>query len=386
MNMLKRLAGLCVALVAGLAWSGGVFAQANSIETFDVTQQAGNVVVRITTKEPLKSAPPSFTVANPARIVFDFAGTSNALGRNSQDVSQGELRSMNLVQGSDRTRLVLNLRRSVSHEVALDGKSIVVTLSSAAAAPTGAAPGQVSNFAEGRAQHRLGHDCVHQGRHRDDREYQSRYGRYEVRRERLGEADHTTVSLTGGLVAIGGGLYASRAVQSSFALVRVPQVEGVRAYVNRQEAGRTNRNGDLLVPDLLPYYGNLLNIADEDVPLGYDIGRVQQTIAPPHRGGALVLFPVSRLQRVAGRVQLVAEGRVTIPAYGTIAVTSGDRRIDSPVGASGEFYLENLSEGRYPATVTSQGHSCTFELQVPPSDTPVNRVGTVACVASEEQR
>ena len=151
MNMLKRLAKMCVALVAGLAWTGAVFAQANSIESFDVAQQGGNVVVRITTKEPLKSAPPSFTVANPARIVFDFAGTSNALGRNSQEVSQGELRSMNLVQGSDRTRLVLNLRRSVAHEVAIDGKSIVVTLTSAATAPTGAAPGQVSNFAEGKA-------------------------------------------------------------------------------------------------------------------------------------------------------------------------------------------------------------------------------------------
>ena len=108
-------------------------------------------MVRITTKEPLKSVPPSFTVANPARIVFDFPGTTNALGRNAQDVGQGELRSMNLVQGSDRTRLVLNLRRSVAHEVALDGKNIVVTLSPAATAPTGAAAGQVSNFAEGKA-------------------------------------------------------------------------------------------------------------------------------------------------------------------------------------------------------------------------------------------
>jgi len=149
--MINELRKLCVVLVAGLAWTGAAFAQANSIESFDVGQQGGNVVVRITTKEPLKSAPPSFTVANPARIVFDFAGTSNALGRNAQEVGQGELRSMNLVQGSDRTRLVLNLRRTVAHEVALDGKNIVVTLTSAVAAPTGAAAGQASNFAEGKA-------------------------------------------------------------------------------------------------------------------------------------------------------------------------------------------------------------------------------------------
>ena len=151
MNMLKRLGILCVMLAAGFAWKGAAIAQANSIESFDVAQQGGSIVVRITTREPLKSAPPSFTVANPARIVFDFAGTGNALGRNAQEVGQGELRSMNVVQGSDRTRLVLNLRRTVAHEVAIDGKNMVVTLSSAATAPSGAAAGQVSNFAEGKA-------------------------------------------------------------------------------------------------------------------------------------------------------------------------------------------------------------------------------------------
>jgi type IV pilus assembly protein PilQ len=151
MNMFNGLRKLCVVVAAGLAWTGAAFAQTNSIEAFDVGQQGGNVVVRITTKEPLKSVPPSFTVASPARIVFDFPDTTNALGKNSQDVSQGELRSMNLVQGSDRTRMVLNLRRSVAHEVVLDGKNIVVTLSAAAGAPAGTAANQVSNFAEGKA-------------------------------------------------------------------------------------------------------------------------------------------------------------------------------------------------------------------------------------------
>jgi len=150
MKNLKTLRNLCGILAAWLAGTGVALAQANSIDAFDVAQQGGNVVVRITTKEPLKSAPPSFTVANPARIVFDFANTTNGLGRNAQEVGQGELRSINVVQGSDRTRLVLNLRRSVSHEVAVDGKNIVVTLSAAAAPPAGAAA-QPSNFAEGKA-------------------------------------------------------------------------------------------------------------------------------------------------------------------------------------------------------------------------------------------
>jgi type IV pilus assembly protein PilQ len=134
------------ALLLWLAACGAAFAQANSIEAFDVSQQAGKVVVRITTKEPLKAPPPSFTVANPARIAFDFGGTGNALGRSSQDISQGELRSMNVVQAAEKTRVVLNLRRPVAHEVALDGRSVVVTLQ-AAAAPAG---DKVAHFAEGR--------------------------------------------------------------------------------------------------------------------------------------------------------------------------------------------------------------------------------------------
>jgi type IV pilus assembly protein PilQ len=138
---------LCT-LVYWLAGTGMALAQANSIEAIDVSQQGGKVVLRITTKEPLDTPPPSFTVANPARIAFDFAETLNALGRSSQDISQGELRSMNLVQAPDKTRVVLNLRRPVAHEVALDGRSVVVTIAAAAAA----AGDKVAHFAEGRGE------------------------------------------------------------------------------------------------------------------------------------------------------------------------------------------------------------------------------------------
>jgi len=145
------------ALALWLAGSGLAFAQAqangaptNSIEALDVTQQGGKIVVRVTTREPLRSVPPNFTIASPARIAFDFPSTVNALGRSSQDVGQGELRSMSIVQGADRARLVLNLRRPVSHEASVDGRSVVITLTEAIG--TAQAPGgQVAHFAQGRA-------------------------------------------------------------------------------------------------------------------------------------------------------------------------------------------------------------------------------------------
>ena len=83
MNMRTALFTLALWL-AGL---GVAAAQANnSIDAFDVSEQGGNVIVRITTKSPLASVPPNFSVANPARIAFDFPGTVNALGRSNQDI------------------------------------------------------------------------------------------------------------------------------------------------------------------------------------------------------------------------------------------------------------------------------------------------------------
>jgi len=108
-------------------------ATANSIDSMLVTQQSGNTVVKISFKQPLTAPPSSFSVANPARVVFDFAGTSNALGRSAQQVNEGELRSINVVQVGDRTRLVLNVKKMGNYQGTIDGNAFLVTL-----APTGA--------------------------------------------------------------------------------------------------------------------------------------------------------------------------------------------------------------------------------------------------------
>ena len=138
------------ALFVAALWFAGpgtAYSQTNSIEAFNVTQQGGKVTVRIQTKTPLTSLPPNFTVASPARIAFDFPATTNNLGRASQDIGEGELRSMNLVQGVGKTRLVLNLRRSVAHDAVIDGNNLIITLTSF---PATAGSG-VAHFAESRA-------------------------------------------------------------------------------------------------------------------------------------------------------------------------------------------------------------------------------------------
>nr|MBL8412312.1 type IV pilus secretin PilQ [Dechloromonas sp.] len=100
----------------------------NAIEAINVAQQGSDIAVKIDMKEPLSAPPAGFSVANPAKIALDFPMTANALGKNSQVLNEGDLRSMNIVQAGDRTRLVLNLVRNMNFGTRLDGKSLYVTL------------------------------------------------------------------------------------------------------------------------------------------------------------------------------------------------------------------------------------------------------------------
>ena len=148
MSSLKRMLVKAAWLLAAVALAPSALAQ-NVIENFNVAQQGAQTILRITLKEQLANAPASFAVASPARIALDFSNTSNGLGRNAQDVNQGELRSLNVVQAGERTRMVLNLRNQVTYDSRIDGKTLVVTLTPLAASAQPATP-TASRFAEGR--------------------------------------------------------------------------------------------------------------------------------------------------------------------------------------------------------------------------------------------
>lgn len=125
-NYAMATALACLAVVSSVS---AETLPSNAIESVNVAQQGNEVALRIDLKEALASPPPGFSVANPAKIALDFQSTANGLGKNSQVFNQGDLRSMNVVQVGDRTRVVLNLVRNMNYKTRLDGKALYVTLS-----------------------------------------------------------------------------------------------------------------------------------------------------------------------------------------------------------------------------------------------------------------
>ena len=208
------------------------------------------------------------------------------------------------------------------------------------------------------------------------------YGRYDLEYQRRSGRKVASADASGGLVLIGGQAFLTRAVQDGFALLRLG-VPDVRCYLEHQEVGRTDSSGDLLVPNLLPYYGNQLSIADADVPIDYRIETTERLIAPTLRGGALASFLVQRLRTLSGSVRVVTERGEEIPSYGELTVTGPSGPSISPVGRDGAFYFEDLPAGSFPALLEWTGGRCGLVLQITAADH--TDVGLLRCHPEEEK-
>ncbi len=104
-----------------------------AIEAITGSMQDGVEYVRIDLSKALEVVPAGFTIQSPARIALDFPGVTNAMGRSTVDVNEGNLKSVSIVQVGDRTRVVLNLKQATTYKAELQGKSLLVMLDTSGA-------------------------------------------------------------------------------------------------------------------------------------------------------------------------------------------------------------------------------------------------------------
>ena len=151
---MKRIANYVfgIAALVMLPWvaANAQDGRPNSIDSIKVAQQGGVINLKLTFREPLTSPPSGFSVASPARIALDFAKTTNGLGKSNQSFNEGDLRSANIVQSDDRTRIVLNLNRAMTYETMIDGNSLLLALtpSGGKAWQEGGVDKQVEHFSQ----------------------------------------------------------------------------------------------------------------------------------------------------------------------------------------------------------------------------------------------
>lgn len=122
----------------------------NKIEQVDFSSlPGGRVAIKIKTTQALPNVPAGFTLTNPPRIALDFPGVASGLAKNNLAADQGALKSISLAQAKDRTRMVLNLSKSVGYSSTVSGNETTILLQTNEI--TADTPVNVTRFAEVKA-------------------------------------------------------------------------------------------------------------------------------------------------------------------------------------------------------------------------------------------
>ncbi len=212
-------------------------------------------------------------------------------------------------------------------------------------------------------------------------EGQTQLGQAEAYVSSVDSEVHSQLSLAGAIVLVPkAGLFLTRPIQDGYAVIQVPGADNVRGYLNNNEIGRTNSAGNLLVPNLISYYGNRLSINDADLPLDYRIDTSEYVAAPPYRGGAVVRFDARRTFFVRGFVSVRRGRQETVPSYGEVTLRSGVDQLSSPIARDGEFEFEGLPPGLHQAHIEYAGGACEMSLWVPKPASAVLELGALVCV------
>lgn len=118
------LKSLVVLALATLAWSHAIAQIA--IQSISASSQQGSDILKVDLSGPFSGGVNAYAIQSPARLVVDLPGLRSSLGRTNLELGQGAIRSVNVVEVSDRTRLVLNLNKAGTHSFKAAGNSLFV--------------------------------------------------------------------------------------------------------------------------------------------------------------------------------------------------------------------------------------------------------------------
>lgn len=170
--------------------------------------------------------------------------------------------------------------------------------------------------------------------------------------------------------------FASRVVgQGSFVVVEVAGLEGVPVMRSHQLVAKTDSRGMALVPGLLPWQQNRIEIDLLDLPLDVEVGHTVQQVTPYARSGSVIKFEVRRTRQAL--VVLHQPGGEPVPAGAQVQLIKGGPEFR--VGRRGEVWLVDLAAERQRLHVRWSGGSCQLELTELPASGTTSKIGPLIC-------
>jgi outer membrane usher protein len=209
---------------------------------------------------------------------------------------------------------------------------------------------------------------------------QNNVGTYQLEAaQRQGEVA-SRLGVTGGLALMGGDIFASRRIDQSFAVARIPDYPGVHVLADNQIAGKTDSAGNALIPRLRAYDRNVISLDQRDLPLDAEIGTLKLTAVPYFRSGVELLFPIRHAR--SATLTLRQENGQPLPAGALVQIEGDTTMSNYTVGYDGQVYILGLGplnhlRASWGSGVTAQ--ACELSVPFVASGDPLPDLGVFMC-------
>lgn len=193
----------------------------------------------------------------------------------------------------------------------------------------------------------------------------------------------TYASGTGAVVVMGGGVFATRQINSGFAVVSTDGIADVPVLLQNNLIGTTNSKGLLLVTPLNAYQENKIGIDAMNLPADLRIDKVAINATPTDRAGTLVSFGMTPM-RSATLVLKDSDGQ-PIPMGSKVSLSTNIVTWTAIVGFDGEVYMESLNENNLLDVYTPSGEIYTVRFKYEKQGNDIPLIGPLVCEKAQKQ-
>ncbi|WP_172160868.1 fimbria/pilus outer membrane usher protein [Paraburkholderia elongata] len=207
---------------------------------------------------------------------------------------------------------------------------------------------------------------------------QNRVGTYTLEGAEFAGQSAMRVGVSGGGTVMDGSTFLSRHIEGSFGLVQLPNLPNVRVYADNQLVGRTDADGNALIPRLRPYEDNPIRIEERDLPWDTVIDSLSANAVPYYRSGIVIRPPARQSYGAMMRI-VTPDGKPLSP--GTQVRIAGQNE-SFPVALEGALFLTGLNSANRLYAEWDK-HSCQATLNVTKSTDALPHLGDVICVETQ---
>lgn len=177
---------------------------------------------------------------------------------------------------------------------------------------------------------------------------------------KTGSNDSYSATFHGALTWLGHSVDLTKSVNNGFSLVKVTDSPNVDVYRNDLYIGKTNKNGEIFVHDLIAYTNQHLSFNENQLQIEDKVTTARKTIMPLNKRGYIVEFPVVHTREVD--IKLVDLAGQPL-AQGSQVSVDGNQADIYPIGSDHLVTVYGMTDGPHQLHVQlSSNEACTVDF------------------------